>query len=118
MRFERPPASTLWCRAVAAVALGSLPFLVAAVHHRHATHGAVNFLFGYPPERFVHGAVWTLPLSALITARATHVGLAVGVMLVLMAPYLILAGVPRMLVRYFAGHVACTLVVLVVIVLS
>jgi hypothetical protein len=118
MRFVRPPASTLWRRAFAAVAFGLLPFLVAALHHRPATHDAVGFLFGYTPARFVHGAVWTLPLSALITSQATRVGLAVGVMLALMAPYLILAGAPRTIVRYFAGHIACTLVMLVAIVVS
>ena len=118
MRFERPPASTLWRRAAAAVALGLIPFVVAAVHHRHSTHDAVGFLFGYTPARFTHGAVWTLPLSALITSQATRIGLAVGVMLVLMAPYLILAGVPRTIVRYFAGHITCTLVMLLAIVVS
>jgi len=93
--------------------------VVAAVHHRHATRDLVGWLFGYTPERFTHGAVWTLPLSALITSQAaTRVGLAVGVMLVLMAPYLILAGVPRTILRYFAGHISCTLVMLVAIVVS
>jgi hypothetical protein len=118
MRFERPPDSTLWRRASAAVALGLIPFVVAAVHHRHATHDAVGFLVGYTPERFAHGAVWTLPLSAAITSQATRIGLAVGVMLVLMAPSLILAGVPRTIVRYFAGHITCTLVMLFAIVVS
>jgi hypothetical protein len=118
MRFESPSASTLWRRAFAAVALGLLPFVVAAVHHRPATHDAIGFLFGYTAERFVHGAVWTLPLSALITAQATHVGVAVGVMLILMAPYLILAGIPRTIVRFFAGHISCTIVMLVVVVVS
>jgi hypothetical protein len=33
-----------------------------------------------------------------------------------MAPYLILAGFPRMIVRFFAGHIGCTLVILVAIV--
>jgi hypothetical protein len=118
MPSARPPASTFWRRAIAAVALGLLPFVVAAVHHWRVTHRAVGFLFGYTAERFARGAVWTLPLSALITAQATRVGVAVGVMLVLMAPYLILAGVPRAVVRYFAGHVACTLVMFIVIVVS
>jgi hypothetical protein len=112
---ERPPASTLARRAVTAVALGLVPFAVAAVHHWHLTHGTVGFLFGYTPERFLHGAVWTLPLSALITAEVTRVGVAVGVMLVLMAPYLILVGIPRTIVRFFAGHIACTLIMLMAI---
>jgi hypothetical protein len=116
MTSERPPASTLWRRALIAIGLGLLPFAVSAAHHWHVTHDAVRFLFGYTPERFVRGAVWTLPLSALITAQVTHVGVAVGVMLVLMAPYLILAGTPRTIVRFFAGHFACTLIMLVAIV--
>ena len=115
---ERPPASTLWRRTIAAVALGLLPFAVAAVHHWHVTHDTVGFLFGYTPERFVHGAVWTLPLSGLITAEVARVGVAVGVMLVLMAPYLILAGVPRTIARFFAGHISCTLITLVAIVVT
>jgi hypothetical protein len=113
---ERPPASVLWRRAFAAVGLGLLPFAVSAAHHWHVTHDAVRFLFRYTPERFVHGAVWTLPLSALITAQAAHVGVAVGVMLLLMAPYLIMAGASRTIVRFFAGHVSCTLIMLVAIV--
>jgi hypothetical protein len=116
MTPERPPASTLWRRALIAVGLGLLPFTVSAAHHWHVTHDAVRFLFVYTPERFVHGAAWTLPLSALITAQVTRVGVAVGVMLVLMAPYLILAGTPRTIVRFFAGHVSCTLIMLVAIV--
>src|SRR5262249_8986157 len=116
MTSERPPPSTLWRRAFAALVLGLLPFAVSAVHHWHVTHGAVGYLFGYRPDRFVHGAVWTLPLSALITAQATRIGVAVGVMLLLMAPYLILAGAPRTIVRFFAGHLSCTLIMLAAIV--
>jgi hypothetical protein len=59
-----------------------------------------------------------LPLSALNTAEVTRVGVAVGVMLVLMAPYLILAGVPRTIVRFFAGHISCTLIMLVAILIT
>src|SRR5262245_37819796 len=118
MTPERPPASTLCRRALLAVALGLLPFAVSAAHHWHVTHDAVRFMFGYTPERFVHGAVWTLPLSALITAQVARVGVAVGVMLVLVAPYLILAGAPRTIVRFFAGHLSCTLIMLAAIVVT
>jgi hypothetical protein len=118
MGAEHPPASTFSWRVVVVLACGALPFVVAAANAWHATHGAVRFLFRYTPERFVHGAVWTLPLSALITAKATHVSVAVGVMLVLMAPYLILAGIPRTIVRFFAGHISCTLITLVAIVVT
>jgi hypothetical protein len=116
MGTERPPASTLWRRAILALAFSALPFVVAAVGHWDLTHNVVKDLSRYTPERFVHGAVWTLPISALITARATHVSVAIGVMLVLLTPYVILAGFPRAIVRFFAGHVTCTLLTLVVIV--
>ena len=99
-----------------ALAFSALPFVVAAIGHWDLAHDAVKDLSRYTPERFVHGAVWTLPISALITARVTHVSVAIGVMLVLLTPYVILAGFPRAIVRFFAGHVTCTLVTLVVIV--
>jgi hypothetical protein len=118
MTPERPPALVLRRRAFAAVGLGLLPFAVSAAHHWHVTHDPVRILFRYTPERFVHGAVWTLPLSALITAQVARVGVAVGVMLVLMAPYLILAGALRTIVRFFAGHVSCTMIMLVAIVIT
>ena len=35
-----------------------------------------------------------------------------------MTPYLILAGFPRTIVRFFAGHIGCTLVILVAIVVT
>lgn len=103
---------------VVAATLMALPFAVAAVNKRHTTHDAVRLLVAYSPRRFVHGAVWTLPLSALITATLNHVSVAIGVMILLMAPYLILAGFPRTIVRFFAGHIGCTIVTLVTIVVT
>ena len=110
--------STLGGRAIVAAVLAATPFSVAAVNTWHTAHATVRLLVAYSPKRFVHGAAWTLPLSALITATVTHVSLDIGVMVVLMAPYVVLAGVPRTVVRFFAGHIGCTLITLVVIVVT
>ena len=115
---HHPPISTLAGRTLVAIALIALPFTVAAINTSHRAHGTVRLLVNYSPKRFLHGAVWTLPLSALITATFDHVGLAIEVMVLLMVPYLILAGFPRTIVRFFAGHIGCTLVTLVAIVVT
>jgi hypothetical protein len=113
---QRPPVSVLWRRALVAAVLVAFPFMVGAVNKWRFAHGTVRFLVGYTPKRFLHGAAWTLPLSSLINTTTNHVNVAIGLMFLLMAPYLILAGFPRMIVRFFAGHIGCTLVILVAIV--
>lgn len=111
----RPPLSTLARRALVMVALTAVPFTIAMVNQWPSAHSTVRLLTAYSPKRFLHGEVWTLPLSALITAKPTQVSLAIGVMILLMAPYLLLAGFPRTIVRFFAGHIGCTLLTLLVI---
>jgi hypothetical protein len=113
MNAQRPPKLALWRRAIVAVALVAFPFAIAAVDRWRFAHDAVRFFVGYSPERFLHGAVWTLPLSALINTTASHVAVAVVASLLLLAPYLILAGYLRTFVRFFAGHFGCTMVILV-----
>lgn len=116
MATGRPPGRVLTGRALLALGLGAFPFLLAELNKWHPAHGTVKFLTGYSPEHFAHGAVWTLPFSALITAKVSHVSVAIFVMVVLMAPYLILSGPARTAVRFFAGHVGCTLVAFVALV--
>ena len=118
MNAQRPPVSVLLCRALGAVALLAFPFAVAAVDRWRFAHDTVRLLIGYRPERFLHGEVWTLPLSALIDTTTHHVVVAIGLMFLLLGPYLILAGFPRSIVRFFAGHIGCTLVILVAIVVT
>ncbi len=118
MNTQRPPVRALWRRVLVAGALIAFPFTVAAANRWRLAHATVRFLVSYSPKRFVHGAAWTLPLSALITANLNRVSVAVGVMILLMVPYLILAGFPRTIVRFFAGHIGCTLVILVAIVVT
>jgi hypothetical protein len=118
MNTQRPTVSVLWRRALVAVALLGFPFTVAAVDRWRFAHGTVRFLVGYTPERFLHGAAWTLPLSAVINTTTNYVSVAIGLLFLLMAPYLILAGFPRTIVRFFAGHIGCTLVILVAIVVT
>lgn len=116
--FARPSYATLCARALTALAVIALPFVVAEVNTWHAAHATVRWLVGYSPQRLLHGAIWTLPLSALITSKIDHVRLDILVTTLLLAPYLILAGFPRTLVRFFAGHIGCTLVVLFTIVIA
>lgn len=118
MSTQRPPASVLWCRALVAVILVAIPIMVAELNKWSFTRTTVRFLVGYSPKRFLHGAAWTLPLSALINVTTTHMSIAIGLMFLLLAPYLILAGFPRTVVRFFAGHVGCTLAILVAIVVT
>ena len=118
MNAQRPPVSVLLCRALGAAALLAFPFAVAAVDRWRFAHDTVRFLIGYRPERFLHGEVWTLPLSALIDTTTHHVVVAIGLMFLLLGPYLILAGFPRSIVRFFAGHIGCTVVILVAIVVT
>ncbi len=116
--LRRPPTTALCGRALAALVFISMPFVVAEANTRHSAHRVVSLLVDYSPQRFLHGAVWTLPLSALITSTLGHVRLDIAVTILLMAPYVILAGFLRTIIRFFAGHIGCTLVTLTTIVVT
>jgi hypothetical protein len=79
-----------------------------------ATHDAARFLAGYSPERLVHGAVWTLPLSALLLPNVRMVGPTTVFTIAFLLPYALLRGPLRALVVFFSGHVVATLCVAVV----
>jgi len=76
-----------------------------------ATHDAAHFLAGYSPERLVHGAVWTLPLSALLLPNVRMVGPTTVFTVAFLLPYALLRGPLRALVVFFIGHVVATLCV-------
>jgi hypothetical protein len=72
-------------------------------------------LFFYSPDRLVHGALWTLPLSGLLPPKLGHVGLNTIVMTTIFVPYVVLRGVWKAIGRFFAGHLAATIAVALVV---
>jgi hypothetical protein len=91
------------------------PVVVGALDRTPATRDFVNWLCSYSPERLVHGAVWTLPLSALLEAQPGKLGPNTLVPMLVFAPYLLWVGAAPALRTFFAGHVVATSVAAVVI---
>ena len=50
------------------------------------THGVIRWLSEYSPSRFGHGAIWTLPLSALLVGHITLAGVTVTFFVAVVAP--------------------------------
>ena len=92
-----------------------LPYAVGRAEMTRRYHRTIVALTRYSPERFTHGALWTLPLSGLVVARPTRVGPKLGVLLVVAAVYLLWVGPVRAAIRFAAGHVVPTVLALVVI---
>jgi hypothetical protein len=76
-----------------------------------ATHDAAHLLAGYSPERLAHGALWTLPLAALVLPHVRMIGPTTVFIIVFLLPYALLRGPVRALVVFFAGHLVATLTV-------
>jgi hypothetical protein len=87
----------------------AVPLAVGALERAPATHAFVDWLCSYSPSRFVHGAVWTLPASALLEAQPAKLGPNTLVPTVIFAPYLLWVGVGPSIRTFFAGHIVATL---------
>jgi len=83
-----------------------------------AFHSLIRFLFAYSPKRLVHGAMWTLPLSAFITAQPRALGTNTIVSFVALAPYVLLIGALPALRTYLVGHIVATLLAAIAIVVA
>ena len=76
-----------------------------------ATHDAAHLLAGYSPERLAHGAVWTLPLAALVLPHVRMIGPTTVFIIAFLLPCALVRGPVRALVVFFAGHLVATLAV-------
>jgi hypothetical protein len=100
----------MWLRRVPVLILVlAVPLLVGALDRTHATHHLVNWLCSYSPSRLVHGAVWTLPASALLEAQPAKLGPNTLVPTLIFAPYLLWVGALPAIKTFFVGHVVATL---------
>ena len=95
-----------------------VPYAVGQAEMTHRYHRTLSGLTQYSPYRFVHGAIWTLPLSGLVVSRPTRVGTKLGVLIVVGAIYLLWAGPGRAVVRFAAAHVIPTLLALTAILVA
>ncbi|HZP29511.1 MAG TPA: rhomboid-like protein [Acidimicrobiia bacterium] len=98
-----------WRRVPILAVVLAVPIAVGALDRTPAVRDVVQWLCSYSPSRLVHGAVWTLPASALLEAQPARLGANVLVPTVVFAPYLLWVGTGRALRTFFAGHVVATL---------
>jgi hypothetical protein len=96
----------------------AVPIVVGALERTAATHAFVNWLGSYSPSRLVHGAVWTLPASALLEAQPAKLGPNTLVPTLIFAPYLLWVGAGPAIRTFFAGHIVATLSAAAVILLG
>jgi hypothetical protein len=101
-------------RLLGVAAFLTVPLALTLLGANGPTHAAAHLLAGYSPERLVHGAVWTLPLSALLLPNVRMVGPTTVFTIAFLLPYALLRGPLRALVVFFTGHVVATLLVAVV----
>jgi hypothetical protein len=81
-------------------------------------HRFAKFLAAYSPERLLHGAVWTLPLSAFVVPHMGEIRPTIAFVLVLFVPYALLRGPLRAVLVFFLGHISSTLIVESVVVVG
>jgi hypothetical protein len=93
------------------VALMAVPTALGLVARNADARPVATVLFHYSPDRFVHGWVWTLPLSGLVPPKLTNLGPNTIAMAIILVPYVLLRGAWRTVGRFFAGHVLATLAV-------
>ena len=103
-------------RACALALVLAVPLVVGGLERTPLTHGFVTWLCSYSPERLVHGAFWTVPASALLSAQPGKLGPDTIVPALVFAPYILWLGPGRALRTFFAGHIVATLTAAVCIV--
>ena len=110
---ESPDSEPL-LRFLGVAAFLTVPVALTLLGADGVTHDAAHFLAGYSPERLAHGAIWTLPLSALLLPNVRMIGPTTVFTIAFLLPYALLRGPVRALVVFFSGHVVATLCVAVV----
>jgi hypothetical protein len=98
-------------RISALLALMAVPTALGLIARNADTRPLATMLSHYSPERFIHGRVWTLPLSGLVPPNLANLGPNTIAMTITLVPYVLLRGAWRTVGRFFAGHVLATLAV-------
>jgi hypothetical protein len=80
-----------------------------------ATRPLARFCCWYSPRRLSHGAIWTLPGSALLLPHMRMLGPTTIMAGALFLPYVMVAGTRRAVTAFFAGHVVATAAVAAVV---
>ena len=80
----------------------------AQLDHTTATHHTIRALSVYSPSLFAHGAVWTLPLSALLIGPIPQTSLVVTFFACVAVPYVFFAGARRWFVVFIISHLVAT----------
>jgi hypothetical protein len=103
-----------------AICLGcAVPVVILSAMWIHLPwHRYAKFLAAYAPERLVHGAVWTLPLSAFVVPHMGEIRPTIAFVLVLFVPYALLRGPLRAVIVFFLGHISSTLIVALIVIVG
>ncbi|MGZ6994759.1 MAG: hypothetical protein ACXVIM_06075 [Acidimicrobiia bacterium] len=113
MNQERPSTDPL-LRYLGVAAFLTLPVGLSLLAADGATHDAAHLVAGYSPERLAHGAVWTLPLAALVLPNVRMIGTTTLFIIAFLLPYALYRGPVRALVVFFSGHVVAMVGVAIV----
>jgi hypothetical protein len=92
----------------------TVPVTLSLLGAAGASHDEVHAVAGYSPERLVHGAIWTVPLSALLLPNVRMIGPTTVFTIAFLVPYALIRGPLRAIVVFLAGHVVAILSVAVV----
>ncbi len=105
---QQPSAEPL-LRFLGVAAFLTLPVGLSLLGADGATHDAAHFLADSSPERLAHGAIWTIPTSALLLPNVRMIGPTTIFTIVFLLPYALLRGPLRALAVFFGGHMVSAL---------
>jgi hypothetical protein len=108
---QDPPGSQPLLRWLGVVGFLTVPVAVTLLYADGSTHDIVRFLAGSSPERLAHGAVWTVPLAALVLPNVRMIGPTMVFTIAFLLPYALLRGPLRALVVFFAGDIVATVAI-------
>lgn len=106
---NHPPSAEPLLRFLGVAAFLTVPVGLSLLGADGTTHDAAHFLAGASPERLLHGAIWTVPLSGLLLPNVRMIGPTTVFTIAFLLPYALLRGPVRALVVFFAGHIVATL---------
>ncbi len=98
------------------LALIAAPSLVTTFSRSHSSFANdVRDLCNYSPDRLLHGYVWTVITSGLVTPRLRNVHQVTFVGLAVLVPFVLLRGAWETVKVFFSGHIVSTLVIAVIV---
>jgi hypothetical protein len=103
-------------RLLGVVGFLTVPVAVTLLYADGATHDGVRLFAGASPERLAHGALWSVPLAALVVPNVRMIGPTTLFTIAFLLPYALLRGPVRALVVFFAGHIVATVAIAVVVI--